>query len=123
MPVLAASNLRPFTVRAASSNASVVRIPSVLSLEAEKAVMPSIVEIGYVMTFVSKKGASGELAKSRRVSDDLSHPIHSDPVPTEPQQLPGDLLDLSNTETKAHQPSSHGHQAATHPFRQTVPGA
>jgi len=49
MPVFVASALRPFTVRAASSSASVVRMPSDLSLEAEKTVMPSISEIGYVM--------------------------------------------------------------------------
>src|SRR5262249_60797262 len=73
--------------------------------------------------FRIKKGASGELAKSWRVSDDLSNAVRSDPVLTEPQKLPGDLLDLFNAETKAHQPGSHDHQAAIHPFRQTVPGA
>jgi hypothetical protein len=55
MPVFAASALRPFTVRAASSSLSVVRMPSDFSFEAENAVKPSISEIGYVMVLNMKK--------------------------------------------------------------------
>jgi hypothetical protein len=55
MPVLAAIVLRPFTVRVASSNPSVVRMPSDFSFEAATAVKPSISEIGYVMILNLKK--------------------------------------------------------------------
>jgi hypothetical protein len=47
--------LRPFTVRAASSSLSVVRMPSDFSFEAEKALRPSISVIGYVMVLDMKK--------------------------------------------------------------------
>ena len=49
MPVLAESVLRPLAVLAASSSASVVRIPCAFNLLAAKAGRPSISEIGYVM--------------------------------------------------------------------------
>src|SRR5438876_66301 len=63
MPVFAASALRPFTVRAASSSLSVVRMPSDFSLEAAKDGRPSISEIGYVMT-LNMKDADGFFSHS-----------------------------------------------------------
>src|SRR6266568_4448046 len=75
MPVFAASALRPFTVRAASSSLSVVRMPSDFSLEAAKDGRPSISEIGYVMT-LNMKDALSELAEARRPCDGFfSHSI------------------------------------------------
>src|SRR5579864_4621748 len=96
MPVLAASALRPFMVRAASSSASVVRMPSDFSLEAEKALMPSISEIGYVMMLNIKEGASGELAQPGCARNDRAHLIRSDFVPTEPEEFTGNALNLAH---------------------------
>src|SRR5690348_569296 len=114
MPVLAASALRPFTVRAASSSASVVRMPCDFSLEAEKALMPSISEIGYVMVLNMKKGASGELAQPWCPRDDRAHLIRSDFVSTEPEKLAGNVLDLAHAKTETHQSGADSHQAAAH---------
>src|SRR5882724_4045583 len=124
MPVFAASVLRPLTEWAASSSASVVRMPTDLSLEAQKADMPSISEIGYVMVLDIKRclrqGASGELAKSRGPRDDLAHLIRTDFVAAEPEKFTGDILNLGDAETEAHQPGSDRHDAAAHQSRETA---
>src|SRR5437879_11733337 len=114
MPVLAASALRPLTVRAASSSASVVRMPSDFSFEAEKADRPSISEIGYVMILNMKKGASGELAEARRPRDDLAHLIRSDFVAPEPEKFARGVLNLGHAEAKRHQLGAERHQPAAH---------
>src|SRR6516225_4829300 len=119
MPVLVASALRPLTVRAASSSASVVRIPSDLSLEAEKAVMPSSSEIGYVMVS-DLKNASDELAKPRCSGDDLAHPLRSDFVAPKSEKFTGDVLDVTDAKTKTHQSGTYRHQAAAHQFADTA---
>src|ERR1700758_2592560 len=120
MPVLAASALRPFTVRAASRSASVVRMPSDLSLDAEKAVMPSSSLSGYVMVANMKKGASGELAKPRGPRNDLAHLIRSDFVAPEPEKLARDSLNFAHAETEAHELGAHCHQAAAHKSGETI---
>src|SRR3974377_1904225 len=112
MPVFAASALRPFPVRAASSSASVVRMPSDLSLEAEKAVMPSISEIGYVMLLDMKKGALGELAEPRRPGNDFAHLVGSDLVSAKPEEFACDALNFPHAKSQPHQPGADRHQAA-----------
>src|ERR1700738_76909 len=114
MPVFAASALRPFTVRAASSSASVVRMPSALSFRAEKAVKPLISVIGYVMVLDDKKRASSELTEAGGPCDDLSHLIISDFVASETEEFARDALNLAHAEAKSHQPAAERHQAAAH---------
>src|SRR6476646_20076 len=111
MPVFAASALRPFTVRAASSSLSVVRIPSDFSLEAAKDGKPSISEIGYVMVLNIKKGALSELAEARCPCNDLAHLVRSDFVAAEPEKFTGDVLNLAHAQAKAHQLGAERHQA------------
>src|SRR5512135_1924410 len=120
MPVFAASILRPFTVRAASSSPSVVRMPSDLSFEAAKAGKPSISEIGYVMVLNLKKCASSELAEARCPLDDLAHLIGSDCVATEPEKFTRDALDLAHAQAKPHQLGADRHQAAAHQPSETA---
>src|ERR1700738_2116556 len=114
MPVFAASALRPFTVRAASSSASVVRMPSALSFKAEKAVKPSISVIGYVMILDDKKRASSELTEAGGACDDLPHLIISDFVPPETEEFARDVLNFADAEAKSHQLGAERHQAAAH---------
>src|ERR1700742_987310 len=115
MPVFAASALRPLTVRAASSNPSVVRMPSALSLEAANDGKPSISEIGYVMMLnMKEKCALIELTEPRGPCDDLPHLIRPDFVATEPKKFTRDVLNLAHTQTKSHQLGAERHQAATH---------
>src|SRR5471032_2206776 len=102
MPVFAASALRPLTVLAASSSASVVRMPSDFSFEAVKADRPSISEIGYVMVLNMKRSLS-ELTEARRPCDDLAHLIRSDFVAAEPKKFTSDILNLGHAQTETHQ--------------------
>src|SRR3979411_476550 len=102
MPVFAASALRPFAVRAASSSLSVVRMPSVFSLEAAKDGKPSISEIGYVMILNMKKCALSELAEARCPCNDLAHLVRSDFVTAEPEKLTGYVLNLAHALAKPH---------------------
>src|SRR5260370_1102611 len=120
MPVFAASALRPFTVRAASSSPSVVRMPSDFSLEAAKDGRPSISEIGYVMVLDMKKGALSELTEARRPCDDLAHLIRSDFVAAEPEKFTSDVLNLAHAQTKPHQLGTERHQAAAHQSSETA---
>src|SRR3954451_8208696 len=120
MPVLIARALRPFTVRAASSSLSVVRMPSNFSLEAQKAVRPSISVIGYVMVLDMKKCASSELAEARRPSDDLAHLIRADFVATKSEEFTSDALNLGHAQTKPHQLSAERHQTTTHQASETA---
>src|SRR5215471_469254 len=119
IPVRVASALRPLTVRAASSSASVVRIPSDLSLEAEKAVMPSSSEIGYVM-ISDLKNDSDELAKPGCPGDDLAHLIRSDFVAPKPEKFTGNVLDVADAKTKTHQSGTYRHQAAAQQFAEDI---
>src|ERR1700674_3990631 len=114
MPVFAASALRPFTVRAASSSPSVVRMPTDFSLEAAKDGRPSISEIGYVMVLDMKKGALSKLTEARRPCDDLAHLIRSDFVAAEPEKFTSDVLNLAHAQTKPHQLGTERHQTAAH---------
>src|SRR5260370_29107073 len=113
MPVFAASALRPFTVRAASSSLTVVRMPSDFSLEAAKDGRPSISEIGYVMT-LNMKCALSELAEARRPCDDLAHSIRSDFVAPEREKFTSDVLNFAHAPTKPHHIGADLHQAPTH---------
>src|SRR3981081_1902627 len=119
MPVFAASALRPFTVRAASSSLSVVRMPSDFSFEAEKGLRPSISEIGYVMILNLKKALS-ELAEARRSCDDLAHLIGPDFVAAEPEKFTGDVLNLAHAQTKPHQLGAERHQTTAHQPAETA---
>src|SRR6266581_2372065 len=92
MPVFAAMILRPFTVLVASSSPAVVRMPSDFSLEAAKAVKPSISEIGYVMILNSKR------CFRRTVR----------------------LRELADAQTKSHQPGAKRHQATAHQPAETT---
>src|SRR3954468_7102303 len=101
MPVFADKSLRPFTVRAASSSASVVRMPSFFSFEAAKAVIPSIWVSGYVMildaikvlwTKVLQQKTSGKLTEARRPGNDLAHLIRSNSVAAELEKFTGNIL-------------------------------
>ena len=74
-------------------------MPSDFSLVAEKADMPSISEIGYVMMLGIEEGASGKLAQPRCPRDDLAHAIRSDLVSAEPEKFAGDLATLSIAST------------------------
>src|ERR1700730_13197809 len=125
MPVLAASALRPLTVRVASSNPSVVRIPSAFSLDAVKAVRPSISEMGYVMMLDIKKvlkrtALSGKLTQARRPRDDLAHLIRSDFVSAEPEKFTRDVLDLAHSKAKSHQLGAERHQPSAHQLSETT---
>src|ERR1019366_5685109 len=119
MPVLAASVLRPLTVRAASSSPSVVRMPRDFSLSAAKDGRPSISEIGYVM-ILDMKGASSELTKARGPRDDLAHSIRSDFISAEPKKFTRDALNLAHSQTKAHQLGAERHQAPAHQPSETA---
>src|SRR6202011_2727820 len=119
MPVFAASALRPFTVRAASSSLSVVRMPSDFSLEAAKDGKPSISEIGYVMVLDMKKGALSELAEARRPCDNLAHLIRSNFVASEGEKFTRDVLNVSHAQAEPHQLGAHRHQTAAHQPSQT----
>src|ERR1700722_4744327 len=114
MPVLAASALRPFTVRAASSRRSVVRMPSDFSLVAAKEGRPSISEIGYVMIFRCENVFSSELIETGCPSDDRAHLILPDFVSAKPEKFTRDILDVADTQAQSHQPGTNGHQAAAH---------
>src|SRR4030088_2569131 len=114
MPVFAASALRPFAVRAASSSLSVVRMPSVFSLEAAKDGKPSISEIGYVMMLNMKKGALSELAEARCPSNHPAHLLGPDFVAADPEKLTGSVLNRAHAQAKPHQLGAKRHQATTH---------
>src|SRR3984893_6830309 len=120
MPVFAASALRPFTVRAASSSPAVVRMPSDFSLEAAKDGKPSISEIGYVMVLDMKKGALSELAEARRPCDNLAHLIRSNFVAAKPEKFTSDVLNLAHAQTKSHQLGAERHQATAHQPAETA---
>src|SRR3982074_803505 len=119
MPVFAASALRPFTVRAASSSPVVVRMPTDLSLEAAKDGKPSMSEIGYVMV-LDIKGALSELIEARRPRDDLAHLIRPNFVAAEPEKFTSNVLNLAHAQTKPHQLGAERHQAATHQLAETA---
>src|ERR1700704_37334 len=122
MPVFAASTLRPFTVRAASSSLSVVRMPSDFSLEAENALKPSISEIGYVM-ILNMKAALSELTEARCPCDDLAHLIRSDFVAAKPEKFTSDVLNVAHSQAKPHQLGAERHQAAAHQSAETAAAA
>src|ERR1700709_14816 len=116
MPDFADKSLRPFAVWAASSSASVVRMPSFFSLDAAKAVIPSIWESGYVMILdaikgalnqgASTKGGSGELTEARGPRNDLAHLIRSNFVAAELEKFTGNILNFADAEAKPHQPAA-----------------
>src|SRR5882757_8627518 len=124
MPDFADKSLRPFAVWAASSSASVVRMPSFFSLDAAKAVIPSIWESGYVMILdaikgaldqgASTKGGSGELTEARGPRNDLAHLIRSNFVAAELEKFTGNILNFADAEAKPHQPRAERHQTAAH---------
>src|SRR4030088_3028861 len=121
MPVFAASALRPFTVRAASSSPSVVRMPSDFSLDAAKAGRPSILEIGYVM--VLYECALSELTEARRPRDDLAHLLRPDFVSAEPEKFTSNVLNLAHAQTKPHQLGAERHQPPAHQRSETTAAA
>jgi hypothetical protein len=61
-----------------------------------------------------KKGASGDLAKSRCPRDDLAHLIRSDFVSAEPEKFTGDVLNLAHAKTETHQSGADCHKTAAH---------
>src|ERR1700688_1238762 len=119
MPVFAASALRPFTVRAASSKPSVVRMPTDFSVAAAKNGRPSISEIGYVMVLDMKKVLLSELTEARCPCDDLAHLVRSDFVAAEPEKFTGDVLNFAHAQTQPHQLGAERHQATTHQSSET----
>src|SRR5271168_1560973 len=119
MPVLAASALRPFTVRAASSSPSVVRMPSDFNFDAAKDGKPSISEMGYVMVLDMKR-CLRELAEAGGPCDDLTHLIRSDFVAAEPEKFTGDVLNFAHAQAEPHQLGTERHQATTHQPCQTA---
>src|SRR6201986_3950056 len=120
MPVLAAMALRPLTVRAASSSPSVVRMPSALSFDAVKAVMPSMLEIGYVMILDMKKGASGKSAEAWCSRNDLAHLIRSNSVAANSEKFTRDILNLIDSKASSHQPAAERTQALAHQAAETA---
>src|ERR1700676_4074074 len=122
-PVFAASSLRPFAVRAASSRLSMVRIPADLSLEAAKAVRPSILEIGYVMILNVINGALGELAEAGCPCHDLAHLIRPNCVSAELEKFTSNALNSAHAQTKPHQLAAERHQSPAHQSDQPATAA
>src|SRR5436305_15243569 len=108
MPVFAASDLRPLTLRAASSSPLVVRMPIDLSLAAAKDGRPSMSEIGYVMILDIQRTLC-EMTEARRPGNNFVDPVRADLVAAESEKFTRHVLNLADVEAKRHQPGAERH--------------